>query len=95
MSPWATASLFTAAHSAAAYWLGMGAIIMDGVVVEEDVMIAAGALVTPGKHLESGWVYAGSPAKPLRKLSDAERRFLSYSATNYVRLKDRYLSQKR
>lgn len=71
--------------------VGMGAIIMDGVVVEDEVMIAAGALVTPGKRLESGMLYAGQPARAMRPLKDSEQRFLSYSAQNYVRLKQRYL----
>jgi len=71
--------------------IGMGAIVMDGAVVEDEVMIAAGALVTPGKHLESGFVYAGSPARATRPMTDSERRFLTYSAANYVRLKDTYL----
>ncbi|GIR70130.1 MAG: hypothetical protein CM15mP74_13810 [Halieaceae bacterium] len=43
--------------------VGMGAIIMDQVVVEDDVMIAAGALVTPGKRLRSKHLYAGTPAR--------------------------------
>jgi len=72
--------------------VGMGATIMDGSVVENEVMIAAGALVTPGKRLSSGFVYAGSPAKQLRGLSEAEQTFLQYSADNYVRLKNRYLA---
>lgn len=73
--------------------VGMGAIVMDGAVVEDEVIIAAGALVTPGKHLESGHVYGGSPAKALRPLKDSERAFFAYSAGNYVKLKDQYLSQ--
>lgn len=43
--------------------VGMGAILLDGVVVEDDVMIGAGSLVSPGKRLESGFLYLGSPAK--------------------------------
>jgi carbonic anhydrase/acetyltransferase-like protein (isoleucine patch superfamily) len=73
--------------------VGMRATVMDGAVVEDEVMLAAGCLVTPNKHCESGFVYAGSPGKKLRPLTDAERRFLHYSAENYVRLKDRYLQQ--
>jgi len=72
--------------------VGMGAIVMDMVTVEDEVMIAAGALVTPGKRLRSGFLYAGSPAKEVRPLSEEERRFLPYSAAGYVSLKDRYLS---
>ena len=71
--------------------VGMGAIVMDGVIVEDDVMIAGGALVTPGKRLESGTLYAGSPARPVRPLSEQERTFLGYSAQNYAKLKQQYL----
>ncbi|PXX96229.1 gamma carbonic anhydrase family protein [Halomonas sp. LBP4] len=72
--------------------VGMGAIVMDGAVVEDEVIIAAGAVVTPGKRLESGHVYAGNPAKALRPLKEQERAFFPYTAGNYVRLKDDYLS---
>nr|WP_297461656.1 gamma carbonic anhydrase family protein [uncultured Halomonas sp.] len=72
--------------------VGMGAIVMDGAVVEDEIIIAAGAVVTPGKRLDSGYVYAGNPAKPLRALKDSERAFFTYSAGNYVRLKDQYLA---
>ncbi|SEI77739.1 Carbonic anhydrase or acetyltransferase, isoleucine patch superfamily [Allopseudospirillum japonicum] len=72
--------------------VGMGAIIMDGVVVEDEVIIAAGAVVPPKRHLESGHVYAGNPAKAIRVLKDSERAFFKYSAANYVKLKDEYLA---
>ncbi|GEN29676.1 gamma carbonic anhydrase family protein [Halovibrio variabilis] len=73
--------------------VGMGAIVMDGVLVEDEVIIAAGAVVTPGKHLESGYVYAGNPAKAMRPLKDTERAFFAYTAGNYVKLKDRFLAE--
>lgn len=72
--------------------VGMGAVVMDGAVVEDDVVLGAGTLVTPGKTLESGYLYAGAPARQRRPLTDAERRYFRYSAANYVRLKDRYLA---
>ena len=71
----------------------MGAIIMDAVVVEDDTMIAAGALVTPGKRLRTGYLYAGSPAREVRPLTEEEVRFLPYSAAGYVSLKQRYLDE--
>ncbi len=49
--------------------IGMGAIVMDHAVVESGCLIAAGAIVTQGMHCESGWIYAGIPAKPIKKLS--------------------------
>lgn len=72
--------------------VGMGATVMDGAVVEDDVVIGAAALVTPGKTLRSGYLYAGSPAREVRALSDGEREYFSYSANNYVGLKNRYLA---
>ena len=71
--------------------VGMGAIIMDNVTVEDEVMIAAGALVTPGKRLRSHTLYAGSPAREVRPLTEQEIQFLPYSAQGYVSLKQRYL----
>ncbi|MFC3608085.1 gamma carbonic anhydrase family protein [Stutzerimonas tarimensis] len=71
--------------------VGMGSIVMDGAVVEDEVMIGAGSLVPPGKTLESGFLYVGRPVKQVRPLNDDERRFFSYSADNYVRLKEGYL----
>ncbi len=73
--------------------VGMGSIVMDGAVVEDEVIIAAGAVVTPGKHLESGYVYGGNPAKAMRPLKDKERAFFTYTAGNYVKLKDRFLAE--
>lgn len=73
--------------------VGMGATIMDGAVVEDDVVIAAGALVTPGKRLRSGFLYAGSPARETRPLSEKEMGYFCYSASNYVKLKDQHIME--
>ena len=70
--------------------IGMGAIVMDGAVIEDDVVLGAGSLVPPGKTLHSGYLYVGSPVKQARPLSDKEKAFFAYSAANYVRLKDSY-----
>ena len=73
--------------------VGMGSILLDGVVVEDDVMIGAGSLVPQHKRLESGFLYLGSPVKQIRPLKEAELEGLRYSANNYVKWKDDYLSQ--
>jgi carbonic anhydrase/acetyltransferase-like protein (isoleucine patch superfamily) len=73
--------------------VGMGSILLDGVIVEDDVMIGAGSLVPPGKRLESGYLYLGSPVKQVRPLSEAEIAGLLYSSNNYVGWKNEYLSQ--
>lgn len=73
--------------------VGMGAIIMDGVVVEDDVFIGAGTLVPPNKRLESGYLYVGNPMQKKRPLKESELAFLKQSAVNYVVLKDEYLEE--
>ncbi|WP_430447493.1 MAG: gamma carbonic anhydrase family protein [Pseudomonas piscis] len=73
--------------------IGMGSIVMDGAVVEDDVMVGAGSLVPPGKRLASGFLYVGSPVKQVRALTDKERAFFTYSAGNYVKLKDQQLAE--
>lgn len=74
--------------------VGMGAIVMDNVDVEDDVIIAAGSLVPPNKRLESGYMYVGSPVKRARKLREDELEFLKKSAGYYVDLKNEYLQKK-
>ena len=71
----------------------MGSILLDGVIVEDDVMIGAGSLVPPGKRLASGFLYLGSPVKQIRPLTEAEISGLLYSSNNYVKWKDDYLAQ--
>ncbi|WP_052284907.1 gamma carbonic anhydrase family protein [Kluyvera genomosp. 1] len=73
--------------------VGMGSILLDGVIVEDDVMIGAGSLVPQHKRLESGFLYLGSPVKQVRPLKEAELEGLRYSANNYVKWKDDYLDQ--
>lgn len=70
--------------------IGMGSIVMDGALLEDEVLLAAGSLVSPGKRLESGYLYRGSPAQKIRPLTDQEHEMLSYSAAHYARLKDGY-----
>jgi carbonic anhydrase/acetyltransferase-like protein (isoleucine patch superfamily) len=73
--------------------VGMGAIIMDGAIIENDVFIGAGALVPPNKTLYSGYLYVGNPVKQVRLLKQGETDFLKESALNYVDLKNDYLCE--
>ncbi|WP_054674534.1 gamma carbonic anhydrase family protein [Parasalinivibrio latis] len=75
--------------------VGMGAIILDGAEVADDVIVGAGSLVPPGKKLESGYLYVGSPVKQARPLKEEERAFLKQSSINYVNLKNDYLAENR
>ncbi|MBV7434725.1 gamma carbonic anhydrase family protein [Cardiobacteriaceae bacterium TAE3-ERU3] len=73
--------------------IGMNATVLDGAVVESHVLVAAGALVAPGKRLQSGYLYAGNPARQIRELTAGEREFFAYSAKNYVELAAVYQAQ--
>ena len=73
-------------------FVGMGAIVMDDVVVESGAMVAAGALVTPRKVVKAGQIWAGSPAKYLRDLTTEESAFIKISEANYVKHVEEYLA---
>ncbi|PKO45198.1 MAG: gamma carbonic anhydrase family protein [Betaproteobacteria bacterium HGW-Betaproteobacteria-22] len=70
--------------------IGMGSIVMDQVVVQKHVLLAAGSLVPEGKVLESGYLYVGRPAKRVRALTAEEIAHFMYSANHYVKLKNQY-----
>ena len=71
--------------------IGMGARVLDEAVIEDEVFLAAGSLVSPGKRLVSGFLYRGSPAQQVRALTEREIAQLKYSAEHYVRIKNHYL----
>ena len=73
-------------------FIGMKACVMDGVQVEGGSMVAAGALVTPGKTVRSGELWAGSPARCIRQLRDDELAAFPGQAAHYVRLAKEYLA---
>ena len=65
--------------------IGMGAIVMDHAIVESNVLIAAGAVVLENSVLESGHIYAGVPAKKIKKLSgETFKDSIERIANNYV-----------
>ncbi len=70
--------------------IGINATVLDGAVIEEDCMIAAGSLVAPGKTMPSGWLCMGSPAKPARKLSDEEIASIRTYSENYIKYSRTY-----
>jgi carbonic anhydrase/acetyltransferase-like protein (isoleucine patch superfamily) len=70
--------------------IGMGSVLLDGAVVKAGVIVGAGSLVPPGKELEGGYLWLGSPVKKARKLTEKEKAFLEYSASHYVDLKNRH-----
>ncbi|MEX0648392.1 MAG: gamma carbonic anhydrase family protein [Balneolaceae bacterium] len=70
--------------------VGIHATILDKAVVKSDVIIAAGSLVPPGKTLESGYLYMGSPARQVRKLTHEEIASIPQNAQNYVKYQRAY-----
>jgi carbonic anhydrase/acetyltransferase-like protein (isoleucine patch superfamily) len=64
--------------------VGIGAIILNGVVIDDDSFIAAGTLLTPGTRVPSGSMVMGSPGRVKRALTDSERTGLITSAAGYV-----------
>ena len=74
--------------------IGMGTVVMDGALIKENVIVGANSLVPPGRVLEGGYLWVGSPARKIRKLTEEETDFFKYSADNYVKLKNQYLNQK-
>ncbi len=64
--------------------VGMGSIVMDNAVVQENCIIAAGAIVLENTVCESGWIYAGIPARKVKQLSPEQIEGLARTANNYV-----------
>ena len=64
--------------------VGMGAVILDGVVVGKQSIIGAGALVTQGMRIPPGSMVLGAPAKVVRKLTRTERAGLKSWAKKYL-----------
>ena len=70
--------------------IGMGAVVMDGVVIGEESIVGAGALVTEGTKIPPRTLVLGSPAKPKRELTKEEIQLLSISAEHYAELAQEY-----
>ncbi|WDF78013.1 gamma carbonic anhydrase family protein [Mucilaginibacter sp. KACC 22773] len=64
--------------------VGMGAIVMDHAVVNQFVIIAAGAVVLENTVCESGFLYAGMPAKKIKPLTDQQIELLKQLPKNYI-----------
>ena len=64
--------------------IGMGAIVMDHALVQKNCIVAAGAIVLEKMVCESGFIYAGIPAKKVKQLSEEQIAGLDKVANNYV-----------
>jgi carbonic anhydrase/acetyltransferase-like protein (isoleucine patch superfamily) len=64
--------------------IGMGAIVMDHALVQKNCIVAAGAIVLENMVCESGFIYAGIPARKVKPLSQEQIDGLDNVANNYV-----------
>ncbi len=72
--------------------IGMGAVILDGVVVGEEAMVGAGALVPEGLVIPDRHLAVGVPARVRRPLTPEEVAALSVSAAHYLEYARQYRS---
>lgn len=68
--------------------IGMASVLLDGAVIEDEVIVGAGSVVPPGKRLESRGLYLGNPARRIREVKPSELEGLLYSAQHYVQVKE-------
>ncbi|MHA1332862.1 MAG: gamma carbonic anhydrase family protein [Candidatus Odinarchaeia archaeon] len=71
--------------------VGMGAIIMNDVVIEDNCIIGAGAVVTNNTKIPEGSVVLGVPAKVVRTVKDNDIELIKHSARVYVELCKKYI----
>jgi len=73
--------------------IGIGSIILDGVRVGKNSLVAAGSLLTPNTQIPPRVLVMGSPARVKRELSDDEVLDLERFWRNYVSLSRIYRNQ--
>jgi len=66
-------------------FVGLGSIVMDGCMIQSDGMLAAGAMLTPGKIIESRQLWGGRPAKYMRDLTDEALADMQAGVQGYVK----------
>jgi len=71
-------------------FVGLGAIVMDGCVIEGDAMLAAGAMLTQSKRIPAGQLWAGRPAKYVRDLRPDDLEGMRLGVAHYVALAKRH-----
>ena len=70
--------------------IGMGAILLNGSIVEENAIVAAGSIVPQEKVVKSGTLFMGSPAKYVRDLTENDLKHIQRNAEEYVNLIEIY-----
>jgi gamma-carbonic anhydrase len=70
--------------------IGIAAVVLNGVVMEEECIVAAGSVVSPGTHVPRRTLMMGIPARPKRALTDADLELIHRPTQNYIRLAAQY-----
>jgi gamma-carbonic anhydrase len=65
-------------------FIGLSCTVMNGAVVAGDGMLAAGAMLTSGKHIGPRELWGGSPARKMRDLDDASVAAMRMGTAHYV-----------
>lgn len=65
-------------------FVGLGSIVMDGCRIGSDAMLAAGAMLTPGKAMPSGQLWTGRPAAHARDLPEKAIAEMRAGVAHYV-----------
>jgi carbonic anhydrase/acetyltransferase-like protein (isoleucine patch superfamily) len=63
--------------------VGMGSIVLDGAVIEDECVIAAGSLVAPGARIPARSLAMGRPAKVVRALKEEDLAWIREAGTVY------------
>jgi carbonic anhydrase/acetyltransferase-like protein (isoleucine patch superfamily) len=71
----------------------MGAIVLDGAVVEANCLVGAGAVVPPGMVVKAGSLVLGSPAKVIRQLTADDKERIQKGWENYIDYSKRFKSE--
>jgi carbonic anhydrase/acetyltransferase-like protein (isoleucine patch superfamily) len=72
--------------------VGMGSIVLDGAIIEDDCFIAAGSLVSPRMRIPTGSLVMGRPAKVVRPLAPADLEQIREASALYVGYAKDYLA---
>ena len=76
-------------------FVGMGAVAMDDSRIGQGAMLAAGALLSPGKHIPPREIWVGRPAKYLRTQDSAQVEKIRFQTERYCRLAERHMAMLR
>ena len=74
--------------------IGIAAVVLNGVVMEEESIVAAGSVVSPGTRVPRRTLMMGIPARPKRPLTDADLETIHRPTRNYIRLAAQYREDK-